>query len=71
MSKFVLPGSIEVSGTWIIAGVHSGSNEWDIKNLRYIKADFSGVEKGTTMIELLSSVYDNTTGCLIKGDFSD
>lgn len=67
--RHILPGSVEVNGNIITAGVHEGSNEWDLKNLRYIEGDTSKANKGEKLLEFLSRIYDNSTGCLIHKTF--
>lgn len=66
----VVPGSLELKGGMVTAGVHTGSHEWDVKNLRYVRADMTKVtDKNRTLISILSEVYDNSTGCLMKKTF--
>lgn len=66
----VVPGSLQVDGTILTAGVHNGASEWDIKNVRYLRADLSLItDKNRTMIDILSEVYDNSVGCMVNGGF--
>lgn len=64
MHQIVL-GSIEVDGSWVTGGVHTGG----LKDLRYVRADITTGQPGDTVLSLLSRTYDNSTGCLIKNSF--
>lgn len=70
MTHHVLPGSFEQDGTNITAAVHVGDSEWVPKELRYIKGDMAEGQEGDTLISFLGRIYDNSTGCLMKGDFA-
>lgn len=66
----VVPGSLEVDGSTVTGGVHTGPSEWQVENLRYVRADLSTVtEKERTLVDILSETYDNTVGCLLQGGF--
>lgn len=67
--KHILPGSMEIENDSIVAGVHTGPSEFQTENLRYIEASTDDAQPGDTIIDLLSRVYDNSTGCLVKGTF--
>lgn len=70
MTHFVLPGSLEVSGGVVTAGVHVGAHEWDIKGIRYVSGEVAGFgDKAATVGEFLGLIYDNSTGSLTHGDF--
>ena len=67
----VLPGSMEVNGTIINAGVHTGAHEWDVQNIRYVTVDTSKIADKTRSIQsVLSEVYENSVGCLVTGGFA-
>ena len=66
----VLPGSLELNGSIIRAGVHTGASEWDVQNIRYVRADLTTItDKTRTMESVLSEVYENSVGCLVHGGF--
>lgn len=69
MPHHVLPGSLEVKGTTVVAGVHTGAHEWDLQGtgLRYIQASITG--GSGTLLDLLAKIYDNSEGCLLAGTF--
>jgi hypothetical protein len=69
MPHHILPGSLEVDGTTVVAGVHTGAHEWDVQNtgLRYIRASMVG--GAGTLMDLLAKTYDNSEGCLITHTF--
>lgn len=67
--KHILPGSMEVDDGVIIAGVHTGPSEFQPENLRYIQAEIGNGQPGDTIIDLMGRVYDNSTGCMVKGTF--
>ena len=69
MTYHILPGSLEIDDDILTAGVHTGPSEWSIENLRYVQASISGIDKDTTLVSLLSKVYDESEGCLVKGTF--
>lgn len=72
MSKFILPGSLDIDTFPLItAGVHTGKSEWEVEGLRFIKADVSDFDKTRTVLDILSEVYDRSTGDLVAGDFKD
>lgn len=66
----VVPGSLEMNGSIIQAAVHTGASEWDVQNIRYVRADLSTItDKTRTMQSVLSEVYENSEGCLVRGGF--
>ena len=66
----VLPGSMEVNGLIVQAGVHTGTHEWDIQNIRYVRVDTSTItDKTRTIQSVLSEVYENSVGCMVNGGF--
>ncbi|MCZ7862537.1 hypothetical protein O9X98_14275 [Agrobacterium salinitolerans] len=65
----IVPGSVEMDGTTVTAAVHTGQNEWTPQNLRYVRADISTGAKTDSVLSFLAGVYDNSEGCLVKGDF--
>lgn len=67
--KFILPGSFAVVGGVITCGVHTGAHEWDIKNLRYIEGDLSEGDPSEQLIDIVSRIYDNSTGCVLSNSF--
>ena len=69
--KFILPGSFEVDGRTVTAGIVEGNHSFDVTGgkLRYIEANTSDMKPDDTVESLLFRVHDNSTGCLIKGDF--
>lgn len=69
MTHFILPGSFEISDTTLTAGVHTGANDWDIKNLRYVSVDANEALPGDSALDLLGRIYDNSTGCLLSYNF--
>ena len=70
MAHHILPGSFELNGAIAIAGVHTGANEWDVKDLRYVRCDLSSVKDKTRSVsDVFGEVYDNSTGCMVEGDF--
>lgn len=72
MSKFVLGGSLEVSATVVTGAVFEGAHEWDTNStLRYVQGDIKRAEKGDSLETLLFRVYDNSTGCLVRGTFEE
>ena len=59
-----------MNGSIVQAGVHTGANEWDIQNIRYVRADLSTItDKARTIQSVLSEVYENSVGCLVNGGF--
>ncbi len=59
-----------MDGLIVKAGVHTGTHEWDIQNIRYVRADMSLIEdKSRTIQSILSEVYENSMGCLVQGNF--
>jgi len=72
-TKFILPGSIEIKDNGkIVAGIFVGKHEWDINDtLRYIEYDktLDKITPKETLIEVMSKIYDNSTGCLIHHTF--
>lgn len=71
MTHFILPGSFEAEGTMLTAGVHVGESEFAPKGLRYIQADLSKMHKDETALTFMARIYDNSTGCLVKGGFKE
>jgi hypothetical protein len=69
MAHQLLPGSLSVEGTTVTAGVHTGSSEWDIQNLRYVRFDWEKHDRVSKLIDLLGYTYDNSEGCLAKRTF--
>ena len=69
MTHHILPGSIEVDDGIAQAGVHTGPNEWTPQNLRYVRAKVPLAAKDETIQAFFARVYDNSEGCLLKGDF--
>lgn len=69
MAHHILPGSLEIDGTRVTAGVHVGEHEWDTKDLRYVTVDWALHQNIATLGELLSYAYDNSEGSLTKHDF--
>ena len=69
MTKFILPGSIEIEDDAIIAGVHTGPSEFEVDNLRYIEVSTDDADPDETLLDLLSRVYDNSTGSLQDHSF--
>lgn len=65
----MLPGSAEVDGNVLRAGVHTGNSEWDIQNLRYIEVPTSEMREGENVGQFLGRIYEDSTGCLVKHDF--
>lgn len=65
----ILPGSAEIDGTIVTAAVHTGPNEWTPQNLRYVQADIFKGKKTDSVLSFLADVYDNSEGCLVKGNF--
>lgn len=66
----VVPGSLTVEGSIVTAGVHTGPTEWQVENIRYVRADLSSVaDRNRTLVDILSETYDNTVGCLVQGGF--
>ncbi len=60
----VLPGSMEINGKRITAGVHKGAHEWDIQEIRFVTVDTTGADPSEKLIDLLARVYENSTGCV-------
>jgi len=65
----IMGGSLEVEGTTVTAGVHVGPNEWVPTNIRYIQAEVSEMIPGETLGEFMGRIYENSTGCLVRGTF--
>lgn len=62
MKKFMLPGSFEQDSYMMTAAIFNGEHEWDISNpeanLRYVSGDIREAEKGDTILDFLSRIYD-------------
>ena len=69
MTHYILPGSFETERGVVRAGVHTGSSEFQIENLRYVEAKILDLPDTDTVAEAIFNVYDNSEGCLLKGDF--
>jgi hypothetical protein len=69
MSKFILPGSLEMEDGVITAGVHTGPSEFEVESLRFVEAPRGTSLPGESILEFMGRVYDNSEGCLLKGDF--
>ena len=65
----IFPGSLEWDGRTLRAAVHKGDSEYDPVDLRYVQTTLEGGPKGRTALECLTEVYNNSTGCLMKGTF--
>ena len=65
----ILPGSTEVEDNMLTAGVHTGPSEFDIQNLRYVRGDLATATPSDTGQSFLFRIYENSTGCLLKGGF--
>lgn len=70
-SKFILPGSIENDGHTVRAAVFVGTSEWDVDHatLRYVEGRIDDGLPDDTVESFLFRIYDNSTGCLLKGGF--
>lgn len=69
-SHHVFPGSLQIDDSIVKAGVHVGDNAYTPKDLRYVQFDMNTIEdKKRTLENILGEVYDNSTGCLINGNF--
>ena len=76
MAHHMLPGSWEVIADGVAqVGVHTGTSEWDIQNLRYVRMNLAEeqariVSEGrdpakVTLIETLGEIYDREEGTVI------
>lgn len=65
----ILGGSLEREGDTLVAGVHSGPSEFEIKDIRYVRGKISDMKTRETIGEFLDRVYQNSTGCVIRKDF--
>lgn len=69
--KFILSGSIEYDGNIVKGAVFVGASEWGVTydTLRYIQGSISDGLPDDTIESFLFRIYDNSNGCLLKGDF--
>ena len=72
MSKHhIFPGSITVGDTFVTAGVHMGPSEYQPVDLRYVRAKIpTNPDPSVTVQDLMTSAYENSTGCLVHGTFN-
>ncbi len=71
MNHQILPGSLEIENDVLTAGVHTGTTEWDIVGLRYVRGNVAMMYKADTVLTFLGRIYDTTEGCLINGSFKE
>lgn len=69
MKYKILPGSLEMDGTVVTAGVHTGPEDWKQENLRFVRIDWSEHKDVKNVGDLLAHAYENSEGCIINGDF--
>lgn len=70
MTHKILPGSLEVHAGVVTAGVHTGPDDFTVKNLRYVSAEIpANPAPGTSVASFLGEVYDNSEGCMVAGGF--
>ncbi len=69
--KFMLPGSFEHNGSMVRAGVFVGVSEYGVNHetLRYVEGRIDDGLPDDTIESFLFRIYDNSTGCLLKGNF--
>ena len=65
----IMGGSLEINGTTVTAGVHVGPNEFVPTNIRYVQGDTSDSLPGETVVQFMGRIYENSTGCLVRGNF--
>lgn len=70
--KFILPGSIENDDEIVRGAVFVGVNEWAVEHatLRYVEGPIDSGLPDDTIESFLFRIYDNSTGCLLKGNFA-
>lgn len=69
MTHHILPGSLELSGNIVRAGVHTGPSEFVTENLRYVSGDGSKGLPDDTLVSFLTRIYENSEGCIVHRDF--
>lgn len=65
----IFPGSLELSGTIVTAGVHTGPSEFVPENLRYVSGDGAKGLPDDTLNSFLIRIYETSEGCIARGDF--
>lgn len=68
---YILPGTLEVEDNKIIAGLHTGPDEFTVRDLRYIEAPLPEKpdDPSETVLSYLGRVYEETEGCIVLGNF--
>lgn len=69
--KFILPGSFEVDGRTVRAGILEGDHAFDVTGgkLRYVEGNVADMKPDDTVESLLFRIHGRSTGCLVRGDF--
>ena len=69
--KFLLPGSYEHLGETVRGAVFIGTSEYGVTydTLRYVEGRIDDVLPDDTVESFLFRIYDNSSGCLMKGTF--
>lgn len=70
--KFILPGSIEHDQSTVRGAVFIGVSEYGVthETLRYVEGSISDDLPDDTVESFVFRIYDNSTGCLLKGNFN-